>query len=885
MNTTDPAATDGDRPEDRSANHWGELAQSLGADVEAPQTPRAEESAHEPPPRRSTRPTASPKSGWNDLAGMFGLPVTESSDEQGSSSDEQGSSSDEQGSSSDEPRSSSDKPRSSSDEPTSSPAETGRPPAPVAAGSSPPTGGFGEGLIVDASPRASGQRPTAAVPAAAPPRGPDRSRQAKAHAPAGRRSPVANPPTTASSPPASAETSSEETASSGAAAKKSSFWNPFGFFGDASKKESPSEPSTPPPTPYVPASASFSAPAFGGPLPPKSPGQTAKPTSDEPWGVLDELDGIETDGDEPHGSSPATSEGEQRPRRRRRRGGRRRRGKDGERAQRPREGEKEEPVEATLVDRQPQLVDRVNDEFDDELEDELDDEARLLESSAELFDSRDAAADDDLEQESDALTSDEATDSQVTSRRGDIPAWKDTVGVIVDANLSRRQGGKSDPRRRRSGGGRGRSARPIMARARARARGQRRTKGRTKGRTSRSADRASFRGNKRVGSMDPRRGKPPEVHPGRSDHPSPIQQGATCCLLLLLLSGPLSTAFVGCGRPPRGEAATDASAAESPRIPRADTKRDTIALLFTDRRDSLATAFREGVEGEARQREMNIEWLEVPTGDGKAQAKQLAEVIKRGYRAICISPQATDPLSDDPLSELVQEANAASVPIVIFDHPLRDATSDIGASFPFVATDHFHSGRQLTRWIFEHTLESGGKLLVLSMEEDRIGDERLLSIKHTAKEAPRVECLVPADILSQSNSPEEGSLAAVLDAFVPVADGAPAAIVALRPSDTRAVIQWRRQWEQVHVKAKLDWDVYGFGAWPNVAAEIRSGELTATVLEDPRLMGSSVVVTVANLLDGDRSLAGRVTADGQLLTVDTMDDKRMQALLQDNESP
>jgi len=338
------------------------------------------------------------------------------------------------------------------------------------------------------------------------------------------------------------------------------------------------------------------------------------------------------------------------------------------------------------------------------------------------------------------------------------------------------------------------------------------------------------------------------------------------------------TGLVGCGSSTKAEvgvALSERAVSDAP-VP----LNRAVAVLYHNGQGAEAVAVRRGAEIEAEQRDVALEWLEVDDNDADAQAKLLEQAIQEGYVAICLCPLATD-----RFSELVDQAEAKGIPVVLFERPLNQIPPDDPNQHPFASVDHFHSGQILAE-LAARELNEEGVVLILGSADTRTLEDRKQGILFTLKGFGKIDA---HDGLTRRRADEKGvddiaSLLGDLDKFGEQSDIGSVAFISLDGAIIPEVIDWVKS----ELKEGVTGRVYGFGTEGDAVDLIRAGALSGTVVEDPQMLGMSMIMTVADILEGNQEGDGRVgliTSGGHLVTSDNIDDEEIARLLESQGSP
>ena len=102
-------------------------------------------------------------------------------------------------------------------------------------------------------------------------------------------------------------------------------------------------------------------------------------------------------------------------------------------------------------------------------------------------------------------------------------------------------------------------------------------------------------------------------------------------------------------------------------------------------------------------------------------------------------------------------------------------------------------------------------------------------------------------------------------------------VVASDAATTKEILGWKAKGGEGY----SNWAIYGSGSWEGIEDELKSSALTATILEDPFLMGLSAVMTAADAI-GCKEGNGLITTGEYLVTAEKLDIERLTKLLETN---
>jgi ribose transport system substrate-binding protein len=128
--------------------------------------------------------------------------------------------------------------------------------------------------------------------------------------------------------------------------------------------------------------------------------------------------------------------------------------------------------------------------------------------------------------------------------------------------------------------------------------------------------------------------------------------------------------------------------------------------------------------------------------DMAKQSNQVKDFIVKKVDAIVLSP--CDPKSIVPV---IQEANAAGIPVFTVDIPCPDPTAKIVTQ---IATDNYGGGREAANAMIEVLGSTGGKIAILHLKQAqscilRVNGFREVIDAHNAKGGPKIDIVLELD--------------------------------------------------------------------------------------------------------------------------------------------
>ena len=356
-------------------------------------------------------------------------------------------------------------------------------------------------------------------------------------------------------------------------------------------------------------------------------------------------------------------------------------------------------------------------------------------------------------------------------------------------------------------------------------------------------------------------------------------------LALVTLHSVLLATLHGCG-----SATTANDQPSQPPTPKTVTK--SVAVLYYHDESPYCASFREGIQAGAEERDTAIEWYEATSAE--QQSKQLDEAIAKNHQAYCICPLALDSCADR-----VATINESKTPIVVIERPLTaESSSGIDDQIGFVASDHFHCGTVIAN-LAAKSIDNSGKILFISGEGFE-SEERRMGFEYALREEQEVEWI---DLLSLHKNATESESTAAFESSEEKsesADAQPTKSEFANPSESLTsflvengpdgvslvalTIDQLPELLAAKTNAGDDFSqvpVYSFGADHSTEERIQSGELNATILEDPYKMGLSSITSIVDGLEGN-PIKGLISPGEHLANIDNLKDARTKHLLSSN---
>ncbi len=261
--------------------------------------------------------------------------------------------------------------------------------------------------------------------------------------------------------------------------------------------------------------------------------------------------------------------------------------------------------------------------------------------------------------------------------------------------------------------------------------------------------------------------------------------------------------------------------------------------------------------------EVEITWRG-PQGEGDT-AQQIAifeNFIADGYDGICLAP-----LDAVALRAKVNEAIAAGIPVVIFDSGLQDMSDVVS----YVATDNHRGGHRAGEYLAE-LLGGQGRVILMRYMINSLSTEQ--------REAGFLEAMAEYDgieFISKDRYAGADELAAIREAENLLSNHGDDVDGIFCPNQSTAsgmLTVLQRDSRGLAGKIKF----VGFDSGDNIVAGLRSGDLHATILQDPVTMGYEAVRVMYDHLRGE-DVPSELPIPEELATTDNLDEERIREVI------
>lgn len=307
-------------------------------------------------------------------------------------------------------------------------------------------------------------------------------------------------------------------------------------------------------------------------------------------------------------------------------------------------------------------------------------------------------------------------------------------------------------------------------------------------------------------------------------------------ITLTLISMLMIIVLAGCSLEPPGWAKPDAGGSKGQK---------KIGLSISTLNNPFFVSLKDGVVAEAQKQGIQVIVVDAQNDSAK-QTNDVDDLLQQGVDALLINPA-----DSAAISTAVQSANSVGIPVITLDR-----SADKGEVAALVASDNVKGGRMAAEYFVEQ-LGEGAKVIELegvpgaSATRERgkgfheVADEKLDVVAKQSADFDRSKGLNVMENLLQGN-PDVQAVFAHNDEM------ALGAIEAIQSSGK-------------------DIPVIGFDGNDDAIKSIQDGKLTATVAQQPVLIGSLAVQAALDVLDG-KQVEQSIPAELKLVTKENVNE-------------
>jgi ribose transport system substrate-binding protein len=247
-------------------------------------------------------------------------------------------------------------------------------------------------------------------------------------------------------------------------------------------------------------------------------------------------------------------------------------------------------------------------------------------------------------------------------------------------------------------------------------------------------------------------------------------------------------------------------------------------------------------------------------GDTGEQIKMVENFLIDGYSGVCLAP-----LDAIALRRPVEQAIGMNVPVLIFDSALADP----GGTVSYVATNNYRGGQRAGEYLAKLMNGRGKVILMRYAINSESTEQREQGFLDGLAKFPEITFLEKDKHAGPTESDAIKLAENLLSNYRDQVQG----IFCPNQSTTSGMLNALRS-------AGLAGKVYfvGFDAGENIAKAVESGEISATVLQDPVKMGYETVRVMRQRLLG-RPAPPRIEVPEALATTENCRDPEIRALL------
>jgi len=300
---------------------------------------------------------------------------------------------------------------------------------------------------------------------------------------------------------------------------------------------------------------------------------------------------------------------------------------------------------------------------------------------------------------------------------------------------------------------------------------------------------------------------------------STLLQRALCILAISLFAA--SQIFVaGCGEKtkPGGQ-------------PKATASRGTIGVSLLTLENPFFKVIGDNITAEAATHGYDTIVLSADKDVAK-QGNQVKDFIVRRVAAIVLSP-----CESRSIVPVIQEANAAGIPVFTVDIPCREPNIKIACQ---IATDNYAGGKEAAKAMIEALGKTGGKIAILHMPQAESCRLRVKGFREIIEQVKTIQIVYEQDgggAKDQGYKKAEDALQSFPELRGIFAINDPSALGA------RAAVERAGKSDQVQI--------VGFDGQPEGKLAIKEGKIYADPIQFPDRMGIEVVKAIVKYSKGE----------------------------------
>ena len=286
----------------------------------------------------------------------------------------------------------------------------------------------------------------------------------------------------------------------------------------------------------------------------------------------------------------------------------------------------------------------------------------------------------------------------------------------------------------------------------------------------------------------------------------------------------------------------------------------TIAVIPKGVSHSFWQTVKAGADAAGKELNVKIVWKgAAQETDYSGQINIVEDMINQRVDGIVLAPS-----HGDSLVPMVERAQAAGIPVTIFDSGISTQNY-----LSYVSTDNRQGGVVAAKRMGEK-LGGAGKVAILGVKKGSVStDEREEGFRETIqKEFPGIT-LVPIIFYGEANAAK--SLAVAEDVLTSHSD-----LTGLFASNESSTVGAVRAIRQRNLAGRVT--LVGFDATSDLVQNVREGAIDSLVLQNPFKMGYEGVKTIVDKIGGKQP-ERRIDTGVELLTKETVDTPKIQELI------
>jgi len=292
----------------------------------------------------------------------------------------------------------------------------------------------------------------------------------------------------------------------------------------------------------------------------------------------------------------------------------------------------------------------------------------------------------------------------------------------------------------------------------------------------------------------------------------------------------------------------------------ANSSQKTIAVIPKGVSHSFWLMVKSGADAAGKDMNVRIVWKgAAQETDYSGQMNIVEDMINQRVDGIVLAPS-----HGDSLVPIVERAQAAGIPVTIFDSGISTQKY-----LSYVSTDNRKGGVVAAERMGEK-LGGKGKVAIIGVKKGSVStDEREEGFRDTIQKKFPGITLVPIIFYGEANAAK--SLQAAEDLLTSHSD-----LTGLFASNESSTVGAVRAIQQRNLAGKVT--LVGFDATADLVRDVREGSIDSLVLQNPFKMGYEGVKTIVDKIGGKQP-ERRIDTGVKLLTKDNVDTQEIQELI------